>query len=207
MQKTKRPSFAQLLDWKEGKLAREEERAVSQAISDAGDDVRRDLAWLLLFDQVQGLAHLTSAPARTLKKIYETYESRADLDLTPPRMTCKVGRLSYDSAMTSAMAAVRTGVSARGRQLVYSTDTADLALSFKPVESDQTYVVQGQVLQLQETDVPGYLISLEGDAPRREVAADRFGEFAFEGVESGRYRLFVSYDHHSIVVPEVRVTV
>jgi hypothetical protein len=208
MQQTLRPSFSQLLDWKEGRLNRAQAREISLAISDADEDVRRDLAWLLLFDQVQSLTRLTSAPARTLKRIYETYEARAGRNEAPPGMVCQVARLRYDSAMTWAMASVRTGMPARGRQLVYSTESLDLALNFTPVESDQTFAVQGQVLQHQESAVPGYLISLEGEGQNgREAAADRFGEFSFEGVEPGSYRLFVAYDRNSIVVPEIQVTV
>lgn len=110
--------------------------------------------------------------------------------------------LSFDSWAQPAAALGVRAPRAATRHLLYSAEGRDIDLRVTPVGA-QTFALAGQVLGPDEAGAVE-LGALAGQ-PARHAALDALGEFRFEGLPAGDYRLTLRLGSEEILLPSVPV--
>jgi hypothetical protein len=92
------------------------------------------------------------------------------------------------------------------RQLVYSTDAADVALIVRPRARDGLLDLHGQILPLDSADTGIFGIQLlQGSSKAATTATNSLGEFTFEAVPPGVYEVLAGSDRVEIRIPDVEL--
>jgi hypothetical protein len=103
---------------------------------------------------------------------------------------------------------MRTGENEPTRQYVFATDLADVALNVQPRPYGERLDLIGQILPNTATLAPdAFAVQLLRE--KQEVAitlAEEYGEFWFEALEPGDYRLTLSTDILEIELPVFAIT-
>ena len=113
--------------------------------------------------------------------------------------------LAFDS-LTAGAGAGQRGGTVDERQLLFSTETADLDLQI--VDTDETHHLHGQLLFTEDsTDLFGIELRLEQSEENlhRIGLTDQLGRFTFTNVADGNYTLHVLCDDHNIVLEQLLV--
>lgn len=92
------------------------------------------------------------------------------------------------------------------RQLVYSTDAADVAIIVRPRPRDGRLDVYGQILPVDGADSGIFGVQLLKDASEvATTATNDLGEFTFEAVPPGVYAALAASDRVEIELPQVEL--
>lgn len=198
-------SFAHLANWLEGHLDEEEARTVEEQLGSASDATRADADWLRAFLNVSSEVELAAPPPEVRERLSRRFESYAEEKREPGFFRRLMATLTFDSAAGTAMAGVRSAGAAGGeaqRQLVYSTDAADVALDIR--RRGGKLDLGGQVLPASDEEPGEFSVQLLlGGEEFGIVAADELGEFSFESVPPGVYEVVLSTDEFEITVGPV----
>lgn len=199
-------SFARLADWLEGRLSAEEARAVGEQVAMADDTTRANVAWLRAFLQVSKAIVLDSPAPESRTPLRRYFEAYAQERRQPGFLQCLVATLSFDSRIQPAVAGVRAaGVQESQQQLVYTTDAADVALNIRS-RSDGRFDLDGQIFPAGDVAPDVFSIQLLRQADELGLTtADDLGEFAFEAVSPGVYKLIVSAGWFEVLVAPVEL--
>ena len=198
--------FARLLDWVEGRLSEQEARAVEEQVAAAGSTTRADVAWLRAFARISEDTVIASPPSRVRDALIERFEAYAEGKQQPGLLKRLVATLTFDSDLQPALGLRAAGTSESQRQLVYSTDAADVAIIVRPRARDGLLDIYGQILAVDGTDSGVFGVQLlEGSSEVATTATNDLGEFTFEAVPPGAYEVLAGSDRVEIRLPQVEL--
>ncbi|MGH2524401.1 MAG: hypothetical protein ACRDH2_17985 [Anaerolineales bacterium] len=197
------PSFAQLLDWLEGRLSEEEARALAEQLQTADEATRADLAWLREFHQARQDVKLTVPPPRVREALKRRFADYAGARRPPGSFRRWLAALTFDSRTRLGVVGLRSAATeGLQRQLIYTTGVADVVLNIQPHSHEQSFNLTGQVFPTTDVAHDGFSIQLlREETEVGLVTADELGEFSFEAVPPGEYEIVVSGDQSEIVLP------
>ncbi len=198
--------FARLLDWAEGRLSEQEARAVEEQVAAAGSSTRADVAWIRAFARISKDIVIASPPSEVRDTLVDRFETYAEGKQQPGFLERLIATLTFDSNLQPAPGLRSAGISESQRQLVYSTEAADVAISVRPRARDRLLDVYGQILPADATDSGIFGVQLlQGDSEVATTATNDLGEFTFEAISPGVYEVLAGSDRVEIQLPEVEL--
>jgi hypothetical protein len=198
--------FARLMDWVEGRLSEGEARAVEEQVAAADDATRADVAWLRAFARVSEDTIIASPPARVRDALIERFDAYAEGKQHPGLLQRLVATLTFDSTLQPAAGLRAARTQEAQRQLVYSTDAADVAMIVRPRARDGLLDLYGQILPMDSADPGIFGVQLLGGSSEiATTATNDLGEFTFEAVPPGVYEVFAGSDRIEIRIPDVEL--
>lgn len=196
--------FERLADWVEGRLSEEEARAVEEQVALSGEATRAEAEWLRAFARVGGEVVFEEPPAAVREGLIRRFDAFSEGWREPNLVQRLVATLSFDGGLQPAL-----GVRSAGegqRQLVYSTDAADITLSVRPRPRNGHLDLEGQVFPSGNADPATFSVQLlSGTTEVGMTTADELGEFAFEAVPPGAYQVLVSGERVEILISPVQL--
>jgi hypothetical protein len=206
MPKSEDVEFARLLDWVEGRLSEQEARAVEERVAAAGSTTRADVAWLRAFARISEDTVIASPPSEVRDTLIERFEAYAEGKQQPGLLERLVATLTFDSSLQPAPGLRAAGIVESQRQLVYSTDAADVAMIVRPRPRDELLDLDGQILPVNSTDSGAFGVQLlDGSSEVATTATNDLGEFTFKAVPSGVYEMLASNDRVEIQIPRLEL--
>ena len=201
MSNSKKLNFDILLDWLEGRLPEGEAKAIEQQVAMADETTQADVAWIRTFLQVSQETTLASPPATVRTELTRRFEAYAQKRPQPGLLQQLVAILTFDSHSQSAAAGIRAASTPETqRQLIYTTDVADIALNVQP-RSNKLFDLNGQVLPTEEVALDNFSVQLLRDMEEKGLTTtDNLGEFLFEAIPTGIYELIVSNDQFEALI-------
>jgi hypothetical protein len=110
--------------------------------------------------------------------------------------------LRFDSRLQPGAVGVRAGSTQTERQLVYSTDYADVALTIQSSAPAKRHNLFGQILPTTaDIEVAHSIELLEGGRERSFTVTTEVGDFVIEAIPQGEYELVIRSDRYEIVIP------
>jgi hypothetical protein len=202
----RRVSFERLTDWVEGRLSEEEARAVEEQVSVGNSAAPADVAWLRAFASISEGTVIASSPPEVRDKVMERFEAYAEGKQQPGLLKRLVATLTFDSNLHPALGLRAAGIQESQRQLVYSTEAADVTISVQPRPRDGLVDIHGQILPVDNTDSGAFGVQLlESSSEVATIATDDLREFTFEAVSPGVYEMIASSDRNEISIPQVEL--
>jgi hypothetical protein len=197
--------FARLLDWIEGRLPEDEAQAVAAQVAAADEATRATVAWLRAFRQISAELVFEAPPQTTHDLLTRRFAAFARARQRPGVLQRVLAVLTFDSSARPALADVRGADSSTARrQLIYSSDAADLALNISRRPADQRFDLSGQVfLKSDQLGEPLTIHLLLQDDELETTSADDLGEFTFVALASGDYTLLLRGGPTEMVVAPV----
>ncbi|MFN8454147.1 MAG: hypothetical protein U0401_05645 [Anaerolineae bacterium] len=208
MTKSPQLTFARLLDWVEGKLTEEEAAATAAAVAGADETTQATAAWLREFIQLSTNTVLASPPPETRELLMRRFEAYRQKREQPGLLQRLIAALTFDSGMQPATAGLRAAAAqAAPRQLIYSTDAAEIALNIQPRPFDQLLNVSGQIFTTRAAAPDTFSIQLLRDAVEVSLTtSDELGEFFLEGVPAGVYEMILSTAQVEITIKPIELS-
>jgi hypothetical protein len=195
--------FIRLVDWVEGRLSEGEARAVEERVA-ADSAARADVAWLRAFARVSEETVIASLPSEVREELIERFEAYAEGKQHPGLLQRLVATLTFDSNLRPALGLRAATVPESQRQLVYSTDAADVALHVRPRLQDRCFDINGQIFPSGGTESGIFGVQLlQGTSEVATTATNDLGEFTFEAVSPGVYDVLASDERVEIRIPQV----
>jgi len=207
MNDSNNPSFSELLDWLEGRLPPDQARAVAERLETADTATHAELDWLRHFLQARKSAQAATPPPsvrETLKGRFAVYTEARQ----PPGLFQRwLATLTFDSRAQPSTAGLRS-VADEGqqRQLIYNSETAEIALSIQPTLPDKNFIVTGQIFPMVKAPAHAFSIQLlQADREIDLTAADELGEFTFANLAEGEYSLVISAGEYEVIIPALHI--
>jgi hypothetical protein len=195
--------FIRLVDWVEGRLSEGEARAVEERVA-ADSAARADVAWLRAFVRVSEETVIASLPSEVREELIERFEAYAEGKQHPGLLQRLVATLTFDSNLRPALGLRAATAPESQRQLVYSTDAADVALHVRPRPQDGNFDINGQIFPSGGTESGIFGVQLlQGTSEVATTATNDLGEFTFEAVSPGVYDVLASDERVEIRIPQV----
>ena len=203
MPDSKDVEFTRLVNWVEGRLSEEEARVVEEKVA-ADSATRADVAWLRAFARISEETVIASPPPEVREELIERFDVHAEGKQHPGLLQRLVATLTFDSNLRPALGLRAAAAPQSQRQLVYSTDAADVALHVRPHPRDGRFDLNGQIFPANGADSGTFGVQLlEGASEVATTATNDLGEFAFEAVSPGVYDVLASNERVEIRVPHV----
>jgi anti-sigma factor RsiW len=139
-----------------------------------------------------------NAPASLIKNAKDMFRVRG-ANRVPSRLARVLAALTFDSLTAKPAFGLRSGASA-GRQLVYSTEMADIDLRVSPQSGE--WEIAGQILGSSQS---GGKVNLESDSFSASADLNELAEFGFQSVPSGIYTMFVHLPELEIEIPPLQL--
>lgn len=200
------PGTAQLLDWLEHRLPAEQTAILTRAI-EADPALQEQVAWLREFLQLSSAAVLADPPESVRRAATTAFAAYAQTRRPPGVLQTLGAILTSDSWQRLSLAGVRN-VTLRTvpRQLIYSSDLADVALNVHVQAGSQEIDLDGQIFPLDDADPAGFVVQLLQDGvERRLTASDTVGKFSLAGLPSGQYNLVIDSDQAEIEIGPIEL--
>jgi hypothetical protein len=195
--------FTRLVDWVEGRLSEGETRALEEQVA-AGGVARADVAWLRAFQRISEETVIASPPDEVREELIERFEAYAEGKQHPGLLQRLVATLTFDSNLRPALGLRAAAAPESQRQLVYSTNAADVALHVRPRPHDGLLDLNGQIFPVNSADSGTFGVQLlEGTSEVATTATNDLNEFTFEAVSPGVYEVLASSDRVEIRIPHV----
>ena len=201
--------FSELLDWLEGRLPPAQARAVAERLEAADEATQADLDWLRLFLQARQTVQFASPPPGVRENLKERFAAYAQARRPPGFFQRWLATLTFDSRAQPATAGLRSAQGADEgpqQQLIYTTETAEIALTVHSTLPNKNFMVTGQIFPV--GDIPAHAFSIQLLRDVREVdlaAADELGEFTFTNLPAGDYEMVLSSGEYEVVIPSIRI--
>jgi hypothetical protein len=202
MNKSNRPRFSELLDWLEGRLLPADARAVAERLQSADAATQADLDWLHLFLQARQSVQFASPPPGVRETLKQRFAAYADAREPPSPFQRWLATLTFDSRAQPVTAGLRSGAEeGQRRQLIYTTDAAEIALTVQSILPDKNFIVTGQIFAMGDTPTHTFGIQLLRDTWEVALATtDELGEFTFSDLPAGEYEIVVSAGQYEVVI-------
>lgn len=184
------PSFAELVDWVEGRLDADEAARVSRELAQAGPAAREAVAWLREFVEASSATVFAEPPARIREALTSRF-AEATGSAEPPGLLERVrAALVWDSRRQPGLALARSVASPVTEcHLVYRAAGIDVALDIYPLGTSWVQVA-GQVLPPADVISPVSSVRLMRHTHTLAMAPlDELGEFSFARVQPGSYEM------------------
>ena len=207
MNESTSPGFAELLDWLESRLPAAEAQALAERLQNADEATQANLAWLNAFLDARQKVKLAGPPSSVREVLRRRFVAYAEAQKPPGLFRRWLAILTFDSRAQFATAGLRSAATeGLQRQLIYSTDVAEIALNIHPRPDNQIHTLTGQVFPTTGTAHDAISLQLlRGGSEVGLAAADDLGEFAFEAVPAGEYDLIVSAGEFEVLISAIPV--
>jgi hypothetical protein len=203
------PSFSELLDWLEGRLPPDEAQAMAKRLESADEATQADLDWLRLFLQARQSLQFASPPPSVREALKGRFAAYVEARQPPGLFQRLLATLTFDSRGQPATLGIRSAQPADEgpqRQLIYTTESAEIALTIQPTLPNQSFTLSGQIFPLGDTPAPAFSVQLLRDIQEVGLAAaDDLGEFTFSNIPVGEYSLVVSAGQYEVVIPSLHL--
>lgn len=205
------PSFAQLLDWLEGRLSAAQAQAMAARMAQVDDaEIQGDAAWIQAFLQAKQTVVFEAPPPAVRQSLLQSFSAQIKPKAQPTPLAADrpqsgffqrlVGVLTFDSHGQLGLAGARGAGQPVARQLIYQGTVADVALNLH-LDRQQRFSLLGQCLPTGEgwpATVAVQLLQAEDEIAI--TMTDDLGEFAFADLLPGEYQLIVSAEQCDIVI-------
>lgn len=201
-------TFEYLLDWLEGRLSKEETAVTARRVAAASPEVQATVAWLRQFLQASQNVILDTPPETVRHNLQERFEQYAQSRRPPTLWQRLTAALTFDSQQQMALSGARqVSWQTTPRQLVYSSEAAEIALSVLPGMAEGLWTIGGQIFPTGEEIEPDiFAIQLLRDDREFDLTtADDLGEFTFTAVPAGVYDLILSSEKGEILISPLAV--
>jgi hypothetical protein len=208
MNKTNNSHFSELLDWLEGRLPPDEALAVADRLKAADAATQADLDWLRLFLEARRFLKLSSPPPSVRETLKQRFAAHAEARQQPPGLFRRwLAALTYDSRTQLVTTGLRSATDDKQqRQIIYSTEAAEIALTIHSAIPEKKFHVTGQIFPM--TDAPSTEFSIQLLRDASEVAltrSDELGEFTFADLPVGKYDIVASTGQYEVVIPSIHI--
>ncbi|HEU0292333.1 MAG TPA: carboxypeptidase-like regulatory domain-containing protein [Anaerolineales bacterium] len=202
MNKSNVPRFSELLDWLEGRLPPDEARDVAERLHAADAATQADLDWLRLFLQASRSVRFASPPPGVRETLKQRFAAFAEARQLPGLFQRWLATLTFDSHAQPVTAGLRSAAEeGQRRQLIYTTEGAEIALNLHSIRPDENFVVTGQIFPTAGTPPHAFSIQLlRGAGEVALAAADELGEFTFADIPAGEYDMVLSAGGYEVVI-------
>jgi len=139
-----------------------------------------------------------NAPASLIKSAKAMFRNRG-ANREPSRLARVLAALTFDSLTAKPAFGLRSGTTT-GRQLVYSTEMADIDLRVSPQSGE--WEIAGQILGSSESRGNVKLVS---DTFSASADLNELAEFGFQSVPSGIYTMLVHLPELEIEIPPLQL--
>lgn len=199
--------FEELLDLLDGRLSPEEAARVEDLMANADDQT--DARWLAAFHRLSQETILVPLPGKTRTNLTARFSQYAEnrrhaAAERPGFLQRLIAVLTSDSAQQYASAGLRAGATVHLRQLIYSTDVADIVLNVQPRTQGDGFDLLGQIMP-KRADFDPTTCSLQLHHEKSTTVAidipDELGEFSFEAPPRSGNTIIIVHDLLSITVP------
>ena len=199
------PRFSELLDWLEGRLPPDKARAVAERLQTADAATQADLDWLRLFLQARQSVQFASPPPGVRETLKQRFAAYAEAREPPGPFQRWLATLTFDSRAQPVTAGLRSAAEeGQQRQLIYTTEAAEIALTVQSILPDKNFIVTGQIFPMGDTPTHTFSIQLLREAGEVALAAtDELGEFTFADLAAGEYDIVVSAGEYEVVIPSL----
>jgi hypothetical protein len=180
------PTFDRLIDWLDDRLPADQAARLSERAAAGGPELERTVAWLRAYLAAAGRIHFRTSPAlqTRLAALFTDRERGRPLSVMIRRY---VAELVSDSGVRANQAGLR-GASDAPRQLLFSSDVADIVLSMSATNG--ATLLHGQIFPNTEEPADRLLIQLFQDSIEvRMTVTDGTGHFEFANLPPGAYAL------------------
>jgi hypothetical protein len=209
MNDSNNPHFSELLDWLEGRLPPDEAQAVAERLQGADAATQADLDWLRLFLQARQSVQFASPPSSVRETLKQRFAAYAEAREPPSPFQRWLATLTFDSRAQPVTAGLRSAQRAeegQQRQLIYTTEAAEIALNVQSILPNKNLIVTGQIFPMGDTLTHTFSIQLLRDAGEVALAStDDLGEFTFADLPAGEYDIVVSAGQYEVVIPSLRL--
>lgn len=199
-------TMEQILDWLEGRLSAQAAATVAAQVAVADAALQAQVAWARAFLQLgEAVIVETPSPAlhQRLQQLFVDHGRQRQTTTAEPGFWQRlVAALTFDSFLQPGLAGVRSADTLVTRQLVYSTDLADVALNIGRERTHDRHTLAGQLLPTGALDPATVSVQLLHN--EREVGitlTDDLGEFTFTALPVGEYQLILSADQWELWLP------
>jgi hypothetical protein len=198
------PLFSELLDWLEGRLPPDKARDVAERLQTADAATQTDLDWLRLFQQARQSVRFASPPPSVRETLIQRF---AEARQPPGPFQRLLANLTFDSHAQPVIAGLRSAAAeGQRRQLIYTTEAAEIALTVQSILPDKNFIVTGQIFPMGDTPTHTFSIQLLRDAWEVAlVATDELGEFTFADLPAGEYGIVVSAGPYEVIIPSLHL--
>ena len=138
------------------------------------------------------------APAELIQQAKSIFRRKV-VEHGPSLVQVSIASLTFDSLTNAPAFGLRSQANA-GRQLIYSTETADIDVRVSP-ENEQ-WQIAGQLLG---ADCPGGDVELEGDDFSAFAELNELCEFSFGAVPAGAYKISIRLPDQLIQTPRLEL--
>ncbi len=138
------------------------------------------------------------APANLVKYAKNIFTGRS-ANREPSRLARVLASLTFDSLTSKPAFGLRSGASA-GRQLVYSTEKADIDLRVSPQSGE--WEIAGQILGSSQSRGR---VNLKSESFSASADLNDLSEFGFQSVPSGIYTMFVHLPELEIEIASLQL--
>jgi hypothetical protein len=196
-----KPDTSRLMDWLEGKLPAEEATAMTQLV-ESTPDLQAEVGWLRDFLQLSRTTTLADPPPEVRRSALAAFDAYARTRRPPGRLRLLIAALTADNRQHLAPAGARNaGLRSEPRQLIYSSDAADIALNALMRPNSGKIDLYGQILLLDDGDPSAFIIQLLQDGVERRLTyADDLGKFSLDELPPGQYDLLISNGDTEIAI-------
>lgn len=195
------PDMSRLVDWLESKLSPEEAAVLGQLIA-ANPGLQEQVAWLQEFLQISRTTVLADPPATVRQAAHAAFAAYATQERPPGLLRTLIASLVADNWQRPALTGVRNiSLHSEPRQLIYSSDLADVALNAHMQIGSQQVNLDGQIFPLDDSNPADFIAQLLQNGLERGLAStDTLGKFSLTGLTPGHYDLLLSHDGVEIEV-------
>ncbi|HET6977081.1 MAG TPA: hypothetical protein VFI24_12210 [Pyrinomonadaceae bacterium] len=138
------------------------------------------------------------APANLIKYTKNMFTGRS-ASREPSRLARLLASLTFDSLTAKPAFGLRSGASV-GRQLIFSTEMADIDLRVSPQSGE--WEIAGQILGSSQS---GGKVNLQSESFSASADLNELAEFGFQSVPSGIYTMFVQLPELEIEIPPLQL--
>lgn len=195
-------NFERLADWMDSRLSEEESAAVAKQLESADEATRKNAEWLSVFAKTRKAAVQTSPPAELHTELMRRFKAYSRDHQQPGFFKRLAAKLTFDSGMQLATSGLRSAGSASSqRQIVYSSDVADIILNFQPRLHDKNVDIVGQFLPTDTSLTGPFSIQLlQGNTELKLITVDDIGEFSIESVPPGVYTMILNAEQVEVLI-------
>ena len=139
------------------------------------------------------------APASLIHNAKAMFRGRG-ANREPSRLARVLAALTFDSLTAQPAFGLRSGTTSAGRQLVYSTELADVDLRVSQQSGE--WEIAGQILGASELRGK---VNLENENFSASTDLNELAEFGFQSVPGGIYTMFVQLPELEIEIPPLQL--
>ena len=197
-------TFEQLAAWAEGTLSETETAVINHLITRATPDTQATAAWLQTFFRTSRAINLPAPPARLRQTLKDQFAAYAQKKRPLSLWQRLLANLTFDSYTQPSLAAARAAVESGTRQLLYTSNLADIALTIQP--GQEPFTLSGQIFSPDIENLATFVVELhQNEHTLTFTVANDLGEFNFTDLHDGVYTLVIGNDSGEMQLPPFRL--